>query len=237
MARRYWGTEDVVGKRFARGNRSNQADTEIVGVAQDVKVRTLGENPRPYFYIPTGQDSPFVTSVVVRSVGDPSAIPSLIMREARELNSNVPVMEVGTMVQHVGIVLFLPRMGATLLLGFGILAMVLAGLGLYGVVAFSVAQRTRELGVRVALGAGRGRVVQMVVLQGLALVAVGTMVGLVLSALAMQPVVTMLNGVSATDPLTLGGMSMLLLLVAALASYFPARRAALSDPMTALRAE
>jgi macrolide transport system ATP-binding/permease protein len=237
MARLFWGTEDVVGKRFARGSRSSQVDTEIVGVAQDVKVRTLGENPRPYFYIPTGQDSPFVTSVVVRSVGEPSAVPNLIRREARELNSNVPVMEAGTMVQHVGIVLFVPRMGATLLLGFGILAMVLAGLGLYGVVAFSVAQRTRELGVRVALGAGVGRLVQMVVLQGLALVAVGTVAGLALSAVAMQPVVTMLNDVSPTDPLTLGGMSLLLLLVAALASYLPARRAARSDPMVALRGE
>ncbi len=237
MARRFWGTEDVVGKRFARGSSSYQSEVEIVGVAQDVKVRTLGEAPRAYFYIPTGQDSPFVTSVVVRSAGDPSVIPNLIRREARELNGNVPVMEAGTMIEHVGVVLFIPRMGATLLLGFGILAMVLAGLGLYGVVAFSVAQRTRELGVRVALGAGQRRVVVTVVLQGFALVGVGTVVGLALSALAMQPVATMLNDVSPTDPLTFGSMSLLLLLVAALASYFPARRAAGSDPMVALRAE
>ncbi len=237
MARRFWGTEDVVGRRFARGSRSNQVDTEIVGVAQDVKVRTLGEPPRPYFYIPTGQDNPYVTSVVVRSSGDPSSIPNLIRREARELNSNVPVMEAGTMSEHVGIVLFLPRMGATLLLGFGILAMILASLGLYGVVAFSVAQRTRELGVRLALGAGQAQLVRMVVTQGLALVIVGAVVGLGLSALAMRPVVTMLNDVSPTDPVTLSGMSLLLVAVAALASYVPARRAARSDPLVALRAE
>jgi ABC-type antimicrobial peptide transport system permease subunit len=141
------------------------------------------------------------------------------------------------MVEHVGVVLFIPRMGATLLLGFGVLAMILASLGLYGVVAFSVAQRTRELGVRMALGAGQSRVVQMVVFQGLALVGVGTVVGLALSALAMRPVVTLLNGVSPTDPVTLGSVSLLLVAVAALASYIPARRAARSDPMVALRSE
>ncbi|KPK01254.1 MAG: hypothetical protein AMS20_13965 [Gemmatimonas sp. SG8_28] len=237
MARRLWGTEDVVGKRFARGSRANQLDMEIVGVARDVKVRTLGESPRLYFYIPTGQDNPFVMSVVVRSSGDPTAIPNLILREARALDSNVPVMVAGTMTEHVGVVLFIPRMGATLLLGFGILAMVLAGLGLYGVVAFSVAQRTRELGVRMALGAGQGRLVRMVVTQGLALVIVGAVAGLALSALAMRPVVTLLNGVSPTDPVTLVGMCLLLLAVAALASYIPARRAARSDPLVALRSQ
>jgi len=237
MARRFWGTEDVVGQRFGRGNRTNQVDTEIVGVAQDVKVRSLGESPRPYFYVPTDQGYPFFMSVVVRSSGDPSAMPNLIRREARELNSNVPVMESGTMTEHVGIVLFAPRMGAVLLLGFGILGMVLASLGLYGVVAFSVAQRTRELGVRMALGARQSQVVKMVVTEGLALVGVGTVVGLALSALAMRPVVTLLNGVSPTDPVTLGSVSLLLVVVTALASYIPARRAARSDPMVALRAD
>jgi predicted permease len=236
-ARRFWGTEDVVGKRFARGSRANRLDTEIVGVARDVKVRSLGEAPRSYFYIPTGQDNPFVTSVVVRSSGDPSTIPNLILSEARALNAHVPVMEAGTMTEHVGVVLFIPRMGATLLLGFGVLAMILAGLGLYGVVAFSVAQRTRELGVRMALGAAQGQLVRMVVTQGLALVTVGAVVGLALSALAMRPVVTLLNDVSPTDPVTLGGMSLLLFGVAVLASYVPARRAAKSDPLVALRAE
>jgi predicted permease len=237
MARRFWGTEDVVGKRFARGNRTTQIDTEIVGVAQDVKVRSLGEGPRNYFYKPTGQDSPFVTTVVVRSSGDAALLPDLIRREARALNSSVPIMESGTMVEHVGIALFIPRMGAVLLLGFGILAMVLACLGLYGVVAFSVAQRTRELGVRMALGAGQGEVVRMVVGQGLALVTVGAVIGLLLSALAMRPLATMLNDVSPTDPITLGGMSLVLLAVAALASYLPARRAARSDPLVALRVD
>ncbi|UCG86075.1 MAG: ABC transporter permease, partial [Gemmatimonadota bacterium] len=212
MARRFWGTDEVVGKRFARGNRTNQVDTEIVGVAQDVKVRSLGERPRPYFYIPIGQDSPFVSTVVVRSSGDPAAIPDLMRREARALNGSVPIMESGTMAQHVGVVLFLPRMGAVLLLGFGVLAMVLASLGLYGVVAFSVTQRTRELGVRMALGAGQGQVVKMVVTQGLALVTIGSAVGLALSALAMRPVVALLNDVSPTDPVTLGGMSLVLIL-------------------------
>jgi len=237
MARRFWGTEDVVGKRFGRGNRTNQVDTEIVGVAQDIKVRSLGENPRSYFYIPTGQDNPFIVSVVVRSSADPAVTANVIRREARALDSSVPVMESGTMTEHVGVVLFIPRMGAVLLLGFGILAMALASLGLYGVVAFSVTQRTRELGVRMALGARQSQVVNMVVAQGLALVSVGAVVGLALSALAMRPVVTLLNDVSPTDPITLGGMSLLLIVVAALASYIPARRAARSDPLMALRSE
>ena len=141
------------------------------------------------------------------------------------------------MVEHVGVVLFIPRMGATLLLGFGVLAMTLASLGLYGIIAFSVAQRTRELGVRMALGARQRDVVRMVVTQGLGLVGVGAALGLVLSAFVMRPVVTLLNGVSATDPITLGGMSLLLIAVAAVASYIPARRAARSDPLVALRTD
>jgi macrolide transport system ATP-binding/permease protein len=237
MARRFWGTEDVLGRRFARGRRANPLVTEIVGVAQDVKVRSLGEAPRSYFYIPTGQDSPFMMSVVVRASGDPAAVPNVIMRMARELDANVPVMEARTMGEHVGVVLFIPRMGAALLLGFGVLAMLLASLGLYGVMAFSVTQRTRELGVRLALGAGQGRVVSMVVRQGLALAGVGAAVGLALSMLAMQAVATMLNDVSPTDPVTLVSMTLLLVLVAGLASYIPAHRAARSDPLVALRAE
>ena len=135
----------------------------------------------------------------------------------------------------VGVMFFAPRMGALLLSGFGLLALVLASIGLYGVVAFSVAQRTREVGIHMALGARPAQVLRTVVGEGMSMVAVGTVVGIVLAALAMQPLATFLYGVSPVDGMVFGAATALLLGVALLASVIPARRAAAVNPVDALR--
>jgi putative ABC transport system permease protein len=237
MARQIWGTEEVIGRRFRW--EASEVIVEVVGVARDIKVRTLGEAPRRMVYVPfdqAGGNLLFVSAIAATS-GDPSAMPEVFRREVKALNSSVPLFEAKTMQQHLGIILFAPRMAAFLLAGFGILALALATIGLYGVVAYSVAQRTREVGIRVALGADRGRVVSMVIREGMTMVGVGVVVGLVLSTLAMRPLAGVLHGVSAADPMTYAGVAIVLTVVALLASYIPARRASRVDPMVALRYE
>ena len=236
MARRYWATEDVVGQRFRLGRTMDGTEIEVIGVAADTKVRTLGDS-RPLLYTSFAQEYPRFVSMIASTAGDPSAVPEIFRREVKTINSSLPLFEAKTMEEHLGVALFAPRMGAFLLAGFGVLAMVLAAVGLYGVVAFSVAQRTREVGIRVALGADSGRVVKMVIGEGMALVGVGVGLGLVASALAMQPISRFVIGVGAIDGPTFAVVSILLGAVALLASYVPARRAARVEPMVALRYE
>ena len=235
MARQFWGAEDVVGRRFLTGGDP----VEIVGVARDTKVRTLAENVRAQFYLPFSQSPPafLFVSLVASTNGDPAAMPEVFRREVKALDPDVPLFEAKTMQEHLGIMLYAPRMAAVLLSAFGGLAMALAALGLYGVVGYSVAQRTREVGIRVALGADRGRVVGMVIREGMRMVGAGLMLGIALSMLAMRPIAGLLHGVPPTDTRTFGGVAILLGAVALLASYVPARRAAGVDPMEALRCE
>ncbi len=235
MARQFWGTDDVVGRRFSM----DETQAVIVGVARDTKVRTLGEAPRPQFYLSFEQNAPsfLFVSLIVATVGDPAAMPDALRREVQALNPDVPLFEAKTMQEHLGLMLFVPRMAAMLLSAFGLLAMALAAIGLYGVVGFSVAQRTREVGIRVALGADRSNVVGMVIREGMLMVIVGLLVGLGLSLVAMRPIAGLLHGVPPTDLVTFGGVALGLGAVALLATYVPARRAARIDPMIALRYE
>ncbi len=237
MARRFWGTEDVVGRQLRTGDSGTLM--EIVGVARDIKVRTLGEGPRPLLYRPFEQNRSLLlfASVIVATDGDPAAMPETFRREVSAINSNFPLYDARTMREHIGVMLFAPKLGATLLSAFGMLAMVLASIGLYGVVAYSVARRTREVGIRVALGADRMNVVGMVVREGMAMVSVGVVIGLALSAVVMRPIAGFLYGVAPTDLVTFGSVAALLYGVALLATYVPARRAARIDPMIALRYE
>jgi putative ABC transport system permease protein len=234
MARKFWGTTDVVGRRIRMGDGEGET-AEIVGVAQDTKVRTLGESPRPYLYAPAAQNDVGIVGVVAATAGDPTAVLAGMRRELRDVAPDVPVFLATTMPQHLGIMLFLPRMGAALLSLFGALAILLASIGLYGVIAFAVAQRTRELGVRLALGASAGLVVRMVVMEGMALAGVGCAVGLALSLLLTRLLRGALYGVSTTDPAALGAVVLVLGIVTGLASYLPARRAAAVDPILTLR--
>ena len=236
MARRFWGGLDVVGKEI-RLDGAQGPTTEIVGVAATTKVRTLGEGPRPYLYIPFAQSYTPLMSFIIQTASDPAGLLETARRELSDFAPGVVVFESKTIGEHLGLMLFAPRMGAALLSIFGLLAIVLASLGLYGVVSYAAAQRTRELGIRMALGAPPSQVVKMVVWHGMGLVAVGVMVGLPLAALAARPLSSMLLGVGSFDPMAFGGVTALLFVVALMASLLPARRAARMDPLIALRVE
>jgi len=230
MARAYWGRVDVVGEQVRMGE-----PVEIVGVARDTKVRTLGERPRPYLYTPIGQEHPDLASVIAATSGEPGPVLELMRRELRATVANLPVFDAKTMAQHLGVALFLPRMAAGLLGAFGLLGLGLAALGLYGVIAFAVAQRTREIGIRMALGARASEVVRVVVRESVTLVTVGLAIGLAIALAATKPLGALLVGVAPGDPVTLLGVALVLVLAAVLASLVPARRAARVDPLVALR--
>ncbi len=235
-ARRFWPGQSPIGTRLRLGGPDREL-REIVAVAQDTKVRTLGEEPRPYVYLPLRQNYRSIMSLIVRTSGDPASMLPVVRREALLLDESLPIMELKTMSQHLGIMLFAPRMGGILLSVFGGLAVLLATIGLYGVVSYAVAQRTREVGIRVALGARPRDVVRLVSEQGMILVGVGSAIGLVLGYAATRSLGSFLHGVDVSDPSTFIGVMALLVGVAFLATLIPAVRAARLDPMTALRRE
>jgi putative ABC transport system permease protein len=188
-------------------------------------------------YVSVLQAPSFGTNLVVRAAGDPVQLTAAIRSEVQLLDKDLPVYNVKTMEQHISASAAQPRF-RTLLLGiFACVALVLASIGIYGVISYSVTQRTHEIGLRVALGAQRGDVLKLVVWQGMKLALVGIVVGIVGAFLVTRVMSSLLFGVSATDPLTFVGVSLLLAVVSFLACYLPARRATKVDPMVALRYE
>ena len=176
-------------------------------------------------------------SVVARTSGEPGSLLPVLQREVRAIAQDLPVMELKTMPEHMGLMLFAPRMGGILLAVFGGLAALLAMIGLYGVVAYTAARRTREVGIRVSVGASPADVIRLMIGQGAVLVTVGALIGLVLAFAATRPLGSMLYGVGVSDPLTFGGVALLLLVVGLAATLIPALRAARLDPVKALRYE
>jgi predicted permease len=235
MAARWWGEDGALGRTFFVGQGGERVAVTIVGVAADTKVRRLGEPPRPYLYLPLSQRWTPQVSVIARTAGTPSALPEVFRRELRELDPDVLLWEAKTMSEHLGFQLFLSRWTAALLALCSLAALALASFGLYGVVAFKVARRRREIGVRMALGAEPGRVVREVLRQGLTPVVAGLAMGLVVAIPLARLLAGWWGGVSASDPLALLGAPLLLMASAVLAGYVPARRAARVDPMASLR--
>jgi predicted permease len=233
-ARRYFPGESPIGKRVRFGD--DDPWMEVVGVARTGKYRTLGEDPRPFVYVSHLQDySSFMT--LVAAAADESAALGQIRGEIDRLASGVPIFDQKPMSEHLDVMLFPARLGATLLLAFGVLGLVLAAVGLYGVVAYAVSKRTREVGVRMAVGAGRGDVIRLVVREGMTLVAVGLAAGLAAALFGSRALKSLLYGVTATDPWTFAGVAALLAAVALAANLVPARRATRIDPVAALRCE
>ncbi len=212
-------------------------ERRIVGVVADTKVRTIGEDPRPRLYLPDGESYREARQVVTRGTGSSGEILRATVDVALAIDPRVVLMDRRTLDEHFDVHLFPPRMAALLLSIFGGLALLLAAVGIWGVVQHSVAQRTREVGLRVSLGATGGSVIRLMVGSGMRVVAFGVAVGLVLAAGAGTLVAGFLYGVRPLDPVTFIGIPLLLIVVSLGAAWFPARRAAAIDPMKALRTE
>jgi predicted permease len=233
MARRYWPGGDALGRRL----KLTKDWLEIVGIAKDVKYRSLSEAPQPFLYLPLLQDYRSNMILVARTTIEPEKMFQPVRAAVAALDPEIPIFDFKTFEEHVGISLYLQRMAATLLSIFGLLALSLASIGLYGVMAYSVSQRTRELGIRISVGAERRDIFKLILGQGLALAIVGLLGGLVVALAVTRLMAKLLYGVSTNDPVTFAAIALVLMGVALQACYFPARRATMVDPMTALRFE
>jgi predicted permease len=234
LAQQFWPGENPIGKRLHSGNTGSNA-LEVVGIAKNGKYQTLGELPSLMIYYPLSQVYSSDAALVARTNSDPKPVIASVRNEVSKLDSNLPIYEAKTLQEHMKLPLFPLHAGAVAVGSFGLLAMILAAIGIYGLMAYSVAQRTHEIGIRMALGARARDVWTMVLRQGLIIMAVGITCGL-LGAIALSKIVaSLLYGVSATDPLAFTLSLLLLAAVALAACFFPARRATKVDPVAAIK--
>jgi predicted permease len=236
FAERYWPGESALGKRITTDDFDGTS-FEVVGVARDHKVRTIGEDPRPYLHFAWAQSPSILTTVMVRVAGSASATLPILEREILSMNPEIVFTEKATAQEVVDLTLLPTRAGAGLLGAFGALALGLAAVGQYGVIAYSVSRRTREVGLRMAMGARAADVVRMILSSGMRLALVGIAIGAVASALVAKVLEAYLYGISSVDPLAYLAAAVVLVLVAGAANLVPALRAARVSPMTALRYE
>jgi macrolide transport system ATP-binding/permease protein len=246
MARQYWRGQDPIGKRIRYDINNTWID--IIGVAKDAKYLTLGERPQPWMYLPAFQHPHYNEAgggftLLARTSGDPMKLAAGVSRVVKDIDASFPVLNFQTLAQSIEIQLLVPRLAATVLGILGIVGLLLAMVGLYGVMSYATTQRTREIGVRMAMGAQTGDINRLIIGQGLRLTMLGVVLGITAaaglsSALFSIPfLATLLFDISPLDPLVYSGCIILLTGVALLACYLPARRAASVDPMVALRYE
>jgi predicted permease len=235
MAERFWPSEDALGKRFKfYGDNEFQ---EVIGIVETVKIVTLGEDPQPCAYLSRKQRYNDTMTLYLRSEGEPGAVLGAARREVRALAAEIPITNVWTISEVIEQSLFAPKLGAALLAVLGLLALALASVGLYGVMAYTVNQRDHEIGLRMALGARQRDVLRLILIQAMTLVGVGLGIGLALSLAVTSMVSSLLYGISPADPATFLGVTTVLLTVALLAVLVPAHRASRVDPLVALRYE
>ena len=239
FVKRFFPSENPVGQFIQLGWGASDAEpyAEIVGVVGDVHGEGLENTPLPTVYASLAQYPFSSLTLVVRTSAAPASLAAPLRSIVRNLDREVPVFSVQTMAERVASSVGRPRFFTTLVALFAIVALVLAAVGLYGVIAYAVSQRTHELGIRVALGATTQRISAMVIREGLALTAVGAGLGIVAALAAGSVVASLLFGVTARDPITLAGVVVVLAAVAMVASWLPARRAARVDPLVAMRGE
>jgi len=242
LAEHLWPGENPIGKRISWPSMVGppRPPLEVVGETADSKYRSLVSDAPLLMYVPLFQNYDGRPTIVVRTASAPSGVSTAVRSAIASLDKNLPVFGVKTMPQQIAFSLWQQRMAASLISAFGLLALTLAAIGLYGVVAHSVAQRTHEIGIRVALGAAHNDVLRLVVGEGMVLALLGVAVGLAV-AVSLLPLTrlmpSLLYGVRSNDPLTYAAIAALLGGVSLAASYFPARRAARVDPVVALRQE
>jgi putative ABC transport system permease protein len=243
FARKYLDGGDPLGRRVAIDSDSNREPVwrEVVGIVGDFKQATLGSEFEPAIFVPFAQTSRMFwldsSTFVVRTEVDPKSLALTVQREIQAVDPEIPAFSVRTMNEVIADSASDPRFNATLFAVFAGLALVLAGVGIYGVISYSVTLRTHEMGIRLAIGASPGELVKMVVAQGALLASMGTGLGLVAAYALTRLMKSLLFGIEATDPATFVGVTALLMVVAIVASFIPARRAARVDPMVALRYE
>jgi predicted permease len=248
MARRFFGNESPIGRRFGFRNSFGcpgapepepGSEIEIIGVVKDVKYASLRSEGRAMFYLPfyqatTGRGQ---MTLIVRTAGDPTSVAAAAQREARALDPAMPMFEVETLATQVAASLQRERLLATLSSGFGLLALLLSCLGLYGILSYAVARRTNEIGVRMALGADRRDVLWLMLQDALRLVLIGAALGVPAALAAARLIASQLFGISSADPGAIVAAILALFAVAVVSSYLPARRATRVDPLVALRVE
>jgi len=238
---RYWPGQDPLGKRITSGWRVGkdiqEKSFQVVGVARDGKYNSLGEEATPFIFYPHEQAYAPEVTVVVRTRTEPASLADSARAMVRSLDASLPVFNIRTLESQMGVALLPVRMAASLLGAMGTLALVLAAVGIYGVISFAVSQRTRELGVRMALGAQRRDILRLILRQGMTLTLLGCALGLAAAVGVTRFLTFLLYGISPLDPVTFIGIPLLLAGVALLACWVPARRAARVDPMVALRYE
>jgi predicted permease len=238
FARRFFGDENPVGKRFGHRGPGSSSQIEIVGLIGDAKYRDLRERPQPMFYLPLFQNfeaRPY--ELHARTAGEPGAAITAIRREVQSIDPDISVYHVRTIKEVIRGLLQHDRMFAVLASVFGLLALVLTSIGVYGVVAYQAARRTREIGVRLALGAQPHDVFRLVLKEGITVALLGIPIGLVSTFALSRLISSRLYGVTPADPMTFLGVAILMTLTVLLACYIPARRATKVDPMVALRYE
>jgi predicted permease len=233
MARKYWAGASPIGRTVKYGGKEHT----VVGVVPTGKYQRLGEPPTPFYYLAQAQHWREGMSIVVRTTGDPQQVAPVLRSAVAAFDETLPVSDIRTMTKHLGIALLPARLAAAALGVFGLLGLVLASIGMYGVMAYTVSQRRREIGIRMAIGAAGRDVVGMIMRQGLSLVIVGAAIGIGGALAASRLLRGVLYSPSVVDPVTFAGVPLLLTAVAALASWLPARRASGVDPLEALRRE
>jgi macrolide transport system ATP-binding/permease protein len=233
MAKQFWPNEDALGRRFRF--MIDKAPIEVIGIARNSKATTLGETPIPMVYWPLKEITDAGITLFVHTSGVPGVVLSQIRRIVRDVDVHIPITYEKTIRDHMSIALWPSWMGAMLLGSLGLLAFILASMGVYGVMAYSVSQRTRELGIRMALGAQTGQVIQLVLRQGMLLAAIGLGFGLFAAFGSTRLAGSLLYGVNPSDPVIFVDVTSLLAFAAFAACYFPARRALKINPVTALR--
>jgi predicted permease len=235
MARRFWPGRDPIGQRITLSDTSNYRT--VVGVVADVAQEAIAAKPYPQLYASAAQDLSSTMTLVVRTTGSPEALVGAVRQAVGALDPQLPVYGVTTMEQRVARSIAGPRLTATLVAAFGVAALTLAAFGIYGVVAYSVQQRRRELGVRIAIGAAADDVVRLVIRQGMRPALVGVVVGLVCAGVGARLLGSRLYGVRPLDPVAFAAVAAFLSAVALLATWLPARRATRISPSEALRAD